>query len=199
MTRLRQGGRSHSLPKSGCFSDESRVVSASARIIVLLLLLCVPNSTAFAQSNSSQPRPKSLDPMNRPMDELGVTGKDYTLCTDRWYSCTTYDRLQFDQKYPGQPLNELLRFGAPDWPDRGKRRSGYGSHKSERFGSGRRTDDRLDTKCGVIKYVLFPSRIVLHRSGTWMILPSEWLHYSAELGKRSITRKCPSRRAPLYC
>ena len=113
-------------------------------IIVLFLLLCVPNSTAFAQSNSSQPRPKSLDPMNRPMDELGVTGKDDTLCTDRWYSCTTYDRQQFDQKYPGQRLKDMLRFGEPDWPDKDKRHSGYGSHKSDRIGGGDRIHDRLD-------------------------------------------------------
>jgi hypothetical protein len=56
--------------------------------------------------------------MNRPMDELGVTGKDDTLCSDRWYSCTSYDRRQFGQKYPGRPLNELLRFGEPNWPDK---------------------------------------------------------------------------------
>jgi hypothetical protein len=56
--------------------------------------------------------------MNRPMDELGVTGHDMTLCSDRWYSCSTYDRQQFDRKYPGQPLNELLRYGEPSWPDR---------------------------------------------------------------------------------
>jgi hypothetical protein len=39
--------------------------------------------------------------MHRPMDELGVTGKDDRLCSDRWYFCTTYDRQQFDQEYPG--------------------------------------------------------------------------------------------------
>ena len=71
---------------------------------------------------------KPLDPMNRPMDELGVTGKDDTLCSDRWYSCTTYDRQQFDQKYPGQPLKDLLRYGEPDWPD--KPRDGRGRNDS---------------------------------------------------------------------
>ncbi|MDC8448549.1 MAG: hypothetical protein LV473_09335 [Nitrospira sp.] len=45
------------------------------------------------------------------MDELGVTGKDDTLCSDCWCSCTTYDRQQFDWKYPGQPLKDLLRYG----------------------------------------------------------------------------------------
>ncbi|MGB4066579.1 MAG: hypothetical protein WBK08_00975 [Nitrospira sp.] len=72
-------------------------------------------------SPSAPPKPQSkkpLDPMNRPMDELGVTGKDDTLCSDRWYSCTSYDRQQFDQKYPGQPLKDLLRYGEPDWPDK---------------------------------------------------------------------------------
>jgi hypothetical protein len=85
-------------------------------IIGLVLLLSVPISTAFAQSNSAAGnRPtKSIDPMNRLMDELGVTGKDDTLCSDRWYSCTTYDLLQFDQKYPGQRLKDMLRFGEPD-------------------------------------------------------------------------------------
>jgi hypothetical protein len=110
--------------------------------IILLLLLSLPISAAFAQSNSASRQQRSLDPMNRPMDELGVTGKDDTLCSDRWYSCTTYDRLQFDQKYPGQRLKDMLRFGEPDWPD--KPRSGYGSHKSDRMDHGDRIQDRLD-------------------------------------------------------
>src|SRR5687768_11790834 len=83
-------------------------------LVVLSLLLALP---AFADG-SKQPSRKPLDPMNRPMNELGVTGRDTTLCSDRWYSCTTYDRQQFDRKYPGRPLNELLRFGEPDWPDK---------------------------------------------------------------------------------
>jgi hypothetical protein len=89
------------------------------RVIFFLLLLALPLQV-FAEQRSSlvSPQGKSLDPMNRPMDELGVTGHDTTLCSDRWYSCTSYDRLQFDQKYPGRPLNELLRYGEPDWPDR---------------------------------------------------------------------------------
>jgi hypothetical protein len=85
-------------------------------LLVLSLLLAMP---AFAEESKSVLR-KSLDPMNRPMNELGVTGKDDTLCSDRWYSCTTYDRQQFDQKYPGRPLNELLRFGEPNWPDKNR-------------------------------------------------------------------------------
>ncbi len=77
--------------------------------------------------------------MNRPMDELGVTGHDTTLCSDRWYSCSTYDRLQFDQKYPGVPMNELLRFGEPDWPDRDR-----GPRDSDRFRDSLDYHDRLD-------------------------------------------------------
>jgi hypothetical protein len=95
---------------------------------LLIFVLLLPLATAQAQSNHAREsaQPKSLDPMNRPMDELGVTGKDDTLCSDRWYSCTTYDRQQFDQKYPGRPLNELLRYGEPDWPDRDGQRGGSG-------------------------------------------------------------------------
>jgi len=106
-------------------------------IIALFLLLSVSISPAFAQTTS-----KSLDPMNRPMDELGVTGKDDTLCSDRWYSCTTYDRQQFDQKYPGQRLKDMLRFGEPDWPD--KPRYGYGRDRSDRIDRDDRIRDRLD-------------------------------------------------------
>jgi hypothetical protein len=132
-------------PKSGCFPGELRVISATAMIIVLFLLLSLFSPPAFAQGTSTQVRPKSLDPMNRPMDELGVTGKDDTLCSDRWYSCSTYDRQQFDQKYPGQRLKDMLRFGEPDWPDRP--RPGYGSSKSDRSDRIDRDDrirDRLD-------------------------------------------------------
>src|SRR5688572_15076883 len=99
-------------------------------LLVLSLLSALP---VFADESKSAPR-KSLDPMNRPMDELGVRGRDTTLCSDRWYSCTTYDRQQFDQKYPGRPLNELLRFGEPNSPDRDR------SRRSESF----RGHDRLD-------------------------------------------------------
>ena len=89
-------------------------------LALFILLLVLPPLQAFAEPRSSQVSPsiKSLDPMNRPMDQLGVTGHDTTLCSDRWYSCTSYDRQHFDQKYPGQPLNELLRYGEPNWPDR---------------------------------------------------------------------------------
>jgi len=92
-------------------------------VSLLILVLLLPLATAQAQSNHVRggAQPKSIDPLNRPMEELGVTGKDDTLCSDRWYSCTTYDRQQFDQNYPGRPLNELLRYGEPSWPDRNGR------------------------------------------------------------------------------
>lgn len=96
-----------------------------SRWLILLFLLFLPSYfSAHAEDRSPRkPQPqKSLDPMNRPMDELGVTGKDDTLCSDRWYSCTSYDRQQFDQKYPGQPLKDLLRYGEPDWPDKPRER-----------------------------------------------------------------------------
>jgi len=49
------------------------------------------------QSSTHKTQPeRPLDPMNRPMDELGVTGHDTTLCSDRWSTCSSYDRQQFD-------------------------------------------------------------------------------------------------------
>jgi len=118
------------------------------KTISLLILILLPLATAQAESQSGHDRqgksPKSLDPMNRPMDELGVTGKDDTLCSDRWYSCTTYDRQQFDQKYPGQPLKDLLRYGEPNWPDRDRGGSEYRRDKGYGSGSGDRLHDRFD-------------------------------------------------------
>lgn len=47
------------------------------------------------------------DPMNRPLDSVGVTGYDTTLCSDRWSTCSAYDRSQFDTKYPGTSLDSI--------------------------------------------------------------------------------------------
>jgi len=104
------------------------------RVVFLLLLLLLPLPLpVHAEDLGSHKTPpdKLLQPMNRPMDELGVTGHDTTLCSDRWYTCSSYDRQQFDQKYIGVPLNELLRYGEPDWPT-GERqgRGGNGSRDS---------------------------------------------------------------------
>ena len=86
-------------------------------IIFLFLLLPLPLSVQAEELDSRKTPPdKLLQPMNVPMDELGVTGHDTTLCSDRWYTCSSYDRQQFDQKYIGVPLKELLRYGEPDWP-----------------------------------------------------------------------------------
>ncbi len=92
-----------------------------SRWLILLFLLFLPPYFSAQAEDHSPRKPqlqKSLDPMNRPMDELGVTGNDDTLCSDRRYSCTSYDRQQFDQKSPGQLLKDLLRYGKPDWPDK---------------------------------------------------------------------------------
>ena len=103
-------------------------------VVFLLLLLLLPlQFSAHAEELDSHKTPpdKLLQPMNRPMDELGVTGHDTTLCSDRWYTCSSYDRQQFDQKYPGVPLNELLRYGEPDWPvGERQKRDRTGSHDS---------------------------------------------------------------------
>lgn len=103
---------------------EPAMVMRNVSLLILVLLL--PLATAHAQTNRARESspPKSLDPMNRPMEELGVTGHDTTLCSDRWSTCSSYDRQQFDQKYPGQRLNELLLYGEPSWPDRDSKRGG---------------------------------------------------------------------------
>ena len=103
---------------------EPAMVMRNVSLLILVLLL--PLATAHAQTNRARESspPKSLDPMNRPMEELGVTGHDTTLCSDRWSTCSSYDRQQFDQKYPGQRLNELLLYGEPSWPDRDGKRGG---------------------------------------------------------------------------
>jgi hypothetical protein len=89
------------------------------RLLFLLLLVLLPLQVFAEQSRSHVSRSgEAIDPMNRPMDELGVTGHDTTLCSDRWNTCSSYDRQQFDQKYPGQRLKELLLYGEPSWPDR---------------------------------------------------------------------------------
>lgn len=93
-------------------------------------------ASAQVRDNPQSLTPKTqsqrpLDPMNRPMEELGVTGHDTTLCSDRWNTCSSYDRQQFDQKYPGQRLNELLLYGEPSWPSgEHERRGGTDFHDS---------------------------------------------------------------------
>jgi hypothetical protein len=47
------------------------------------------------------------DPMNQPLDSVGVSGYDSTLCNDKWNTCTDYDRQHFDARYPGVSLNTL--------------------------------------------------------------------------------------------
>ena len=116
-------------------------------LLLLSLLLLLPAFSAQGEDRTT-PRPpsqKPLDPMNRPMEELGVTGHDTTLCSDRWYSCSTYDRQQFDQKYPGQRLNELLLYGEPSWPSgERERRSG------DRFNDSLDYRDQLDKDEGAL-------------------------------------------------
>ncbi len=47
------------------------------------------------------------DPMNKPLDSVGVSGYDKNLCNDKWNTCSEYDRSQFDTKYPGSPLEGI--------------------------------------------------------------------------------------------
>jgi len=116
-------------------SSGGSIVTKALSLTFVLFILAVGPAQAQTGNNPSSPTTKTpperlLQPMNRPMDELGVTGHDTTLCSDRWYSCTTYDRQQFDQKYPGVPLNELLRYGESDWPTGERQGRGPDSHDS---------------------------------------------------------------------
>lgn len=114
----------------------SHLVAMVLSLAGMVCVLAVGLAQAQTGNNPSSPTTKippdrSLQPMNRPMDELGVTGHDTTLCSDRWYTCSLYDRQQFDQKYPGVPLNKLLRYGEPDWPiGERQERGGTDSHDS---------------------------------------------------------------------
>lgn len=47
------------------------------------------------------------DPLNKPLDSVGVSGYDRTLCSDKWNDCSAYDRQQFDTRYPGSSLDDL--------------------------------------------------------------------------------------------
>jgi len=54
------------------------------QVSMLLLCLLYPLLIFAEESNlDKSSQRKSIDPMNRPMDELGVTGHDTTLCSDR--------------------------------------------------------------------------------------------------------------------
>jgi len=77
----------------------------------------------------------SSDPLNVPLDSLGATGYDKTLCSDRWNTCSNYDRQQFNQRYPGRPLEELslypLARGLSDgYESRHKWRDVYDEYRS---------------------------------------------------------------------
>jgi len=47
------------------------------------------------------------DPMNQPLDSVGVKDYDSKLCSDRWVTCDGYSRIQFDFKYPGTSLDSI--------------------------------------------------------------------------------------------
>lgn len=66
------------------------------RPVSALALFLLLSGTAYAD-----------DPMNQPLDSLGVHGYDTTLCSDRWSNCSEYDRSQFDTKYPGTTLDSI--------------------------------------------------------------------------------------------
>ena len=103
--------------------------------LFLLLARCGTPELAFAD-----------DPMNQPLDSVGVRGYDTTLCSDKWNTCDDYDRSQFDTKYPGTSLNSISLYPlrssetrSPDEVYRGSELSetsetGYGSDDSSDYG-----------------------------------------------------------------
>jgi len=99
------------------------------KAIVLIAVLLVAQ-TAFAD-----------DPLNQPLDSVGVSGYDTTLCNDKWNTCSNYDRSQFDTRYPGTPLEEISRFPLKETGDRQHQRT-YLEDRSTRYGEGSRSDRR---------------------------------------------------------
>lgn len=59
------------------------------------------------------------DPMNESLDSVGVSRYDSTLCSDRWSTCSDYDRHQFDTRYPGTPLETISKYPLA-WEDSGE-------------------------------------------------------------------------------
>lgn len=70
------------------------------RILIAVLLVTCSTCTNGAVSYAD-------DPLNQPLDSVGVSGYDSTLCNDKWNYCSDYDRQQFDTKYPGTPLESI--------------------------------------------------------------------------------------------
>jgi hypothetical protein len=47
------------------------------------------------------------DPMNKPLDSLGVFDYDRRLCNDKWNTCGNYEGTSFGFNYPGRSISEL--------------------------------------------------------------------------------------------
>ena len=112
------------------------------RIILYLLLalglvatVLVPMAIIHAETRI--PKHVPSDPLNVPLDSLGVKGYDRTLCSDRWGSCSHYDREQFDTKYPGQPLDELSLYPL----DKASRRGDYRTERDDYKTGSRQTEE----------------------------------------------------------
>jgi len=67
-------------------------------------LICFLLSASIA---SAEEKKHTGDPFGVPLDSMPVRGYDKTLCNDKWNKCSSYDREQFDTKYPGSSLESL--------------------------------------------------------------------------------------------
>lgn len=73
----------------------------SPTLTVVSFLLIIASCTGHSQMAHAD------DPLNLPLDSVGVSGYDRTLCSDKWNECSSYDRQQFDTRYPGSALDDI--------------------------------------------------------------------------------------------
>jgi hypothetical protein len=87
MVGFKVRGRQKARLRSWALTIKWLGVTFVGAVATLALTFTLAQAQGRDTSKASPSKPqtqKPLDPMNLPMDELGVTGKDDTLCSDRW-------------------------------------------------------------------------------------------------------------------
>lgn len=100
--------------------------------LFLLLARCGGGHPEFAWAD---------DPMNQPLDSVGVKGYDAKLCNDQWNTCGSYDRQQFDTKYPGTSLDSISLYPL-------KESSSYEVYRDSEFSEAEASEYESDGEAG---------------------------------------------------